>query len=211
MKKNYPAPPILPKSFSGDFYLEDEALIEEIHGFDYDYSYLTCENLVLRRSILEKVTMQRTKLIRFEASNMIFKNCDFSNLEWIGGSFQQSIFENCKLTGCNFAESYLRDCQFKDCVINFGSFSGTNLKNIAFENCQLSDSEFFEVTWKHLFLTNNELTNSNWMRTKLANLDFTTNQFSKIAFSLEQLKGLKVDSFQALTIAAGLGLQIEEG
>ena len=71
MKKNYPAPPILPKNFSEDFYLEDEATIEDVHGTDFDYSYLTCENLVLRRSILEKITMQRTKLYRFEASNVI--------------------------------------------------------------------------------------------------------------------------------------------
>lgn len=49
------------------------------------------------------------------------------------------------------------------------------------------------------------------MRTKLADLDFTSNQFSKIAFSMEQLKGLKVDSYQAMIIAAGLGLQIVEG
>lgn len=210
MKKNYPAPPILPRNFSDDFYLEEEATIEEVHGIGFDYSYLTCENVVLRRSILEKVTLQRAKLIRFEAGNVIFKNCDFSNLEWIGGSFHQVVFESCKLTGCNFAESYLRDCQFKDCVINFGSFSGTNLKNVAFENCQMTDSEFFEVTWKHLFLINNELDNSNWLRTNLAGLDFTTNRFNKIAFSLEQLKGLKVDSYQALTIAAGLGLQIED-
>jgi hypothetical protein len=41
-------------------------------------------------------------------------------------------------------------------------------------------------------------------------LDLTTNQFSKIAFSMEHLKGLKVNSYQAMTIAAGLGLQIEE-
>ena len=95
-------------------------------------------------------------------------------------------------------------------MINFGSYSATNLKNVAFENCQMTDSEFFEVTWKHLFLFNNELDNSNWMRTKLSGLDLTTNQFSKIAFSMEHLKGLKVNSYQAMTIAAGLGLQIEE-
>ncbi len=76
------------KNFSEDFYLEDEATIEDVHGTDFDYSYLTCENLVLRRSILEKITMQRTKLYRFEASNVIFKNCDFSNLEWIGGAIR---------------------------------------------------------------------------------------------------------------------------
>lgn len=210
MNKFYPSPPILPNSFSQDFYLEDEAILEAVHGITMDFSYLTCENLVLRQSILEKVTLQRTKLVRFEASNVRFKNCDFSNLEWIGGSFHQVVFENCKLTGCNFAESYLRDVYFKDCIINFGSFSGTNLKNVAFENCQLSDSEFFEVTWKYLFLTNNELDNSNWLRTKLADLDLSTNQFTRIAFSLEQLKGLKVNGPQALTISAGLGLEIVE-
>lgn len=211
MRKHDPAAPILPATFSTDFYLEDEAIIEAVHGSEVDYSYLTCENLVIRRSILEKVTMQRGKLTRFEAGNVLFKNCDFSNLEWIGGSFHQVVFENCKLTGCNFAESYLRDCRFKDCVINFGSFSGTNLKHVAFENCQMTDSEFFEVTWKYLFLDTNNLENSNWMRTKLSDLDLTSNQFSKIAFSMEQLKGLKVNSYQALTIAAGLGLQIQEG
>ncbi|MDT2613885.1 pentapeptide repeat-containing protein [Enterococcus dongliensis] len=210
MIKHYPASPELPQNFSTDFYLEDEASIEAVHSSELDYSYLTCENLMIRRSILEKITMQRTKLVRFEASNVLFKNCDFSNLEWIGGSFHQVAFENCKLTGCNFAESYLRDCCFTDCLINFGSFSATNLKNVAFENCQLKDSEFFELTWKHLFLVNNELTNSNWQRTRLASLDFTTNQFSKIAFSMEQLNGLKVDSYQALVIAAGLGLQIQD-
>ncbi|MDT2759037.1 pentapeptide repeat-containing protein [Enterococcus xiangfangensis] len=210
MNKNYPVSPNVPQSFSNDFYLEDEASIEAVHGYGLDYSYLVCENLVLRRSILEKVTMQRTKLVRFEANNVFFKNCDFSNIEWIGGSFHQVVFENCKLTGCNFAESYLRDCQFKDCLINFGSFSATNLKNVAFEHCQLNDSEFFEVRWKHLFLVDNELTNSNWMRTKLAELDFTTNRFSKIAFSMDQLKGLKVDTYQAVVIAAGLGLQIKD-
>jgi hypothetical protein len=49
------------------------------------------------------------------------------------------------------------------------------------------------------------------MRKKLSDLDLTSNQFSKIAFLMEQLKGLKVNSYQALTIAAGLGLQIQEG
>lgn len=210
MKKQYPAPPNLPKTFKTDSYFEDEAILEGVHVFEEDDSYLSFENLVLRHSILEKITMQRGKLTRFEAGNVVFKNCDLSNLEWIGGSFHQVFFDNCKLTGCNFAESYLRDCRFKDCVINFGSFSGTNLKNVAFENCQMTDSEFFEVTWKHLFLDRNNLDNSNWMRTNLFDLDLTSNQFSKIAFSMEQLRGVKVNSFQALIIAAGLGLNIAE-
>lgn len=211
MNKNYPKFPQVAQKFSQDFYLEDDAIFEAVHVRDIDYSYLTCENLVLRRSLLEKVTLQRTKLIRFEAGNVIFKHCDFSNLEWIGGSFQQVVFENCKLTGCNFAESYLRDCRFKACLLPFASFSYTNLKHVAFENCQLNDSEFFELSWKHLFLSDNNLDNSNWLRTKLAGIDFTTNQFSRLAFSLEQLKGLKVDAQQALILASALGLEIVEG
>lgn len=57
MTRNYPVPPSLPRSFSNHFYLEDEALIDEVQVVDDDYSYLEFENVIIRRSFLEKVTL----------------------------------------------------------------------------------------------------------------------------------------------------------
>ncbi|EOL44750.1 pentapeptide repeat protein [Enterococcus phoeniculicola] len=210
MKKTTPAAPILPALTNSDIYLEDEAIFQGIHAADLDLSYDTCSNLVIREAHLQRLVMQRTQLERFECSNVIFENCDLSNLEWIAGSFQQVLFKQCKLTGTNFAESYLRDCQFDNCLATLSSFSNTNLKTVTFSNCELTDSEFVEVTWKQLVLEENQLTGSSWFHTKLAHLNLSTNTFDSIALSQEWMKGLIVNQEQAIVIAMGLGLVIED-
>ncbi|WP_369670381.1 pentapeptide repeat-containing protein [Enterococcus lactis] len=210
MKKIEPIPPSLPPLTKGDFYLEDEEILSGLLINGGDQSYLDAKNMVLRESHVQKLTMQKTVLRHFECSNVIFGKCDFSNLEWIGGSFHQVVFHQCKLTGTNFAESYLRDCTFTDCIASMASFSSTNLKAVSFDHCQLEDSEFYEVTWKNLFLSDNQLTGSNWFRTSLKGLDFTTNFFTAIALSQDYLAGLIVNQEQALVIAQALGLQIKD-
>ena len=210
MKKIEPIPPSLPPLTKGDFYLEDEEILSGLLINGGDQSYLDAKNMVLRESHVQKLTMQKTALRHFECSNVIFEKCDFSNLEWIGGSFHQVVFHRCKLTGTNFAESYLRDCTFTDCIASMASFSSTNLKAVSFDHCQLEDSEFYEVTWKNLFLSDNQLTGSNWFRTSLKGLDFTTNFFTAIALSQDYLAGLIVNQEQALVIAQALGLQIKD-
>ena len=210
MKKIEPIPPSLPPLTKGDFYLEDEEILSGLLINGGDQSYLDAKNMVLRESHVQKLTMQKTVLRHFECSNVIFEKCDFSNLEWIGGSFHQVVFHQSKLTGTNFAESYLRDCTFTDCIASMSSFSSTNLKAVSFDHCQLEDSEFYEVTWKNLFLSDNQLTGSNWFRTSLKGLDFTTNFFTTIALSQDYLAGLIVNQEQALVIAQALGLQIKD-
>ena len=204
-----PLAPLLTPPTQTDFYLEDEALFEQLAAENFDYSYLTCRNLVLHDALLKRVTLQKSRLERFEASNVIFRQCDFSNLELLGASLHQVWFDQCKLTGANFAESYLRDCRFTDCVADFTSFSQTNLNATAFETCRLTEAEFYHSRWKDLTLQHCELTRSNWSATKLAQLDFSSNQFDAIAVSQEQLKGAIVTPEQALVFARGLGLVIK--
>ena len=210
MKKTKIKEPLLPSLEEFPVTLKDETLIEQNLLQQQDYSYSHYTNLVIRESHLKQVFWGHSRLERFECSNVIFEKCDLSNLEWIGASFHQVVFKQCKLVGTNFAESFLRDVRFEDCLGNLASFSMTNLKAVAFQDCQLPESEFYELKWQNLNLTGCELTGSNWFRTKLAGLDFTRNSFEQIAFSQELLKGLKVNQEQALIIAAGLGIQIED-
>ena len=55
-------------------------------------------------------------------SNVRFEACDFSNVEWLSGSFHRVTFLRCNLTGTNFADSYLKDCLFEDCKADYASF-----------------------------------------------------------------------------------------
>lgn len=211
MKIKKPVAPILPKLTETDFIsLDDEIIIEGLSLKDQDLSYQDIRNLVFRECRFEKITMNRNHLDRFECSNVIFDHCDLSNTEWIGASFHQVHFRQCKLTGTNFAESYLRDCFFEECIADYASFSATNQKVIEFQQTSLNDTEFVEVTWNNLLFDSCSLTGSNWFHTKLSGLDLTKSTFEKIAFSKELLQGLNVTQEQALTIAANLGLVIND-
>ncbi|HHY21619.1 MAG TPA: hypothetical protein GX525_07005 [Bacilli bacterium] len=208
MKNKQPLAPYLSSLQTGNFYLEDEAAFSDFYIHNEDHSYSSAANVILRSCHVERMTLQNVQLERFDCSNVIFEKCDLSNLEWMGGSFHQVIFRQCKLIGTNFAESMLRDCMFEDCVANMSSFSNTNLNTVTFSFCDLEESDFYDVTWKNLQLKKNSLTGSNWFYTKLSTLDLTTHTFEKIALSQELLKGLVVNTEQALVIALGLGIVI---
>lgn len=205
-----PAPPQLPSLTSADFFIEDEAFFEGQQFVLADYSYLAAKNMIIRQSTLEKITLHKARLDNFEASNVIFYNCDFSNIEWLKASFHQVVFEQCKLTGANFAESYLRDCKFHDCLCDFTSFSQSNLKFVQFSQCRLTESEFYNIKWQHLTLSQNDLTRSNWGHTSLNKLDFSQNEFQQIFLDYTALRGLVVNPQQVLVIATSCGLVIKD-
>lgn len=203
--------PILPRLGQleeDNLFLEDEIIFEGKRFIGGDCSYESVHNLVLKQCYLEKIVMQKSRLERFEASNVIFDRCDFSNLEWISGSFHQVEFRQCKLIGTNFADSFLRDCKFVDCIANLSFFSSTNLKFVNFDRCELNDSDFFNVKWKNLSLIDSELNRSNWMKTKMKDLNLSKSYFDQIALTIEDIHGLKVNTGQALVISMGVGLKI---
>lgn len=210
MKQKNPSPPILPILTDSYLDIEEEAVFDGAHFVQEDLSYSTGENIILRGCQLDNVRLHKARFDRFECSNVVFNHCDLSNIEWFGASLHQVVFNNCKLTGANFADSYLRDCQFTDCIGEFSSFSNGNFKVVHFENCRLSQSEFNELTWQHVQFRNCDLDDSNWFFTKLKGLDLRGNYFEKIALSQELVRGLIVNQQQAVVIAAGLGLHIEE-
>jgi uncharacterized protein YjbI with pentapeptide repeats len=203
-------PPNLPTLHAESFFLENEKVFSSINSEGGELSGDAARNMILKNSRIKKLIMHSTELELFECSDVIFENCDFSNLEWIRGSFQRVIFKDCKLIGVNFAEGFLRDCQFIDCIANLASFSDTKIKDVQFQNCRLTGADFYGLDWKNLGFSGSDLSESSWFKTKLAGLDLTGNEFEQIGLSMELLRGLIVDQEQAITIARGLGVIIRE-
>lgn len=191
-------------------YLETEELIVNQLLQEQDFSYQEAQSVGFQTCQISKTNFSGCQLTSFEAQDVLFDHCDFSNAVMIGGSFHRVIFKNCKLTGTNFAESLLKDCQFIECINDFSSYSYGNLKIVQFQDCSLKDSDLHEVRWQHLELVNCALTGSSWFNTELANLNLATCQFDKIALSQDLIKGLTVNQEQALIIALGFGLIIDD-
>lgn len=197
------------ENFSPEF-LEDELMIK--HHFIKDTTYTSnhYQSLIFEKNHFKKVNLSGHTLDRFECVDCLFESCDFSNVEWIGGSFHRTIFKNCKLTGANFAESLLQNCQFIDCTINYASFNFSQLKRVIFTNCELNESEFSDLKWLHLELTDCQLNKSNWIGTQLTDLNLSSCQFETISISPDLIKGFIVNYEQAITIGLTLGLVLDE-
>lgn len=191
-------------------YLETDELIVNHVINEQDYAYQEGSAVGFQTCHISKTSFSGCQLNGFEAQDVIFEHCDFSNAVFIGGSFHRVLFKNCKLTGTNFAESLLKDCQFSDCINDFTSYSYANLKIVHFQDCSLKDSDLHEMRWQHLQLTQCQLTGSSWFNTELSGLNFSTCTFDKIAVSQDQVKGLTVNQEQALIIVLGFGLIIDD-
>lgn len=188
----------------------EEDLISQMSLVEYEYPYQEATQVCFEQSHFQKVNLAGSHFGRFECVDLIFENCDLSNVEWIEASFHRVQFINCKLIGTNFADSILHDCLFENCIAEYASFSYSKIKHVAFKDTPLIDAEFFETTWHSLTFENCPLTGSNWFNTKLNGLNFRTCPFDKISLSQELLAGLKINQEQAITIAGGLGLLIED-
>lgn len=190
--------------------LKDEDLLVCYQIDELDYTNQVVNFVALDTCRVSKTLFINSTLKSFEVQDTIFDHCDFSNTEMIGSSFHRVIFKNCKLTGANFAEGMLVDCQFIDCVADFSTFSYTNLKIVSFTESSLRESDFFEMKWQHLQFDHCELTASSWFNTSLAGLNLANSSFEKLAFSQELLRGLTINQEQAITIALGMGINIDE-
>ena len=79
---------------------------------------------------------------------------------------------------------------FKDCLLEKSRFLENNMDNVNFNNCDLISTEIF--------------------RTSLNKIDLSTSKIEGIAIDTYSIKGVVVNSYQALLLSKILGIIIKE-
>ncbi|MGX6990390.1 pentapeptide repeat-containing protein [Pseudolactococcus reticulitermitis] len=193
---------------SNDLILAEEAYFDGHHYKDSKADRSFCERVCFRQSIFTNCDFSGVDFASFECLDVVFNHCDLSNVVWLSGVFHRVEFNNCRMTGANFAESVLHNYVFNNALLNYSSFNFAKFKNVLFQESPMQDSEFTEVTYTNLQFQSCELTASNWAQTPMNQLDFSNSTFEHLTYSLERIKGLKVNPSQALTLATSLGIRI---
>lgn len=203
--------PKLPTQLDTDliFPNEEESLIEHaaFRQMAFPGEYL---RYTIKKCHFQHCDFTQSRFQQLELQDVIFTQCDLSNLEWIGTSIHRVQFVDCKLFGTNLAESFLQDCLFKNCLADYASFNFSKLKNVRLLQCSNQFCEFSEIDWKHWELIETKLTDSRWLHTNLNQLDLSTCSFEKIGFSSDKISGLILNQEQALIIAMSLGIIIHD-
>ena len=150
-----------------------------------------------------------SKMQRNYFSDVIFENCDLSNVDWREANFFRVLFQNCKMVGANFAElsahhvecrqGNLQYANLNDGIFQEVSWIDSSLKQVGFCNCHLKKTTF----------TNCSLAESELLATSLQDIDLRSCDIQGIQLSGPELRGAIVDVFQAADLARFLGLVVK--
>lgn len=74
------------------------------------------------RVMFRNVTVTSSALEQAEFTDIIFENCDFSNVDFSGSLVHRTEFRKCKIIGADFSLSILQNVQLTDCIGDYTNF-----------------------------------------------------------------------------------------
>ena len=143
--------------------------------------------------------------------NVVFEYCDFRRID-----MTDIIFENCDLSNINFpysslyrVEFTLKSVVFKNCLGRYSNFAFSKFSGVSIENSDFSFAVFQEIKNETLLLDSNNLTKSVFTGTSLNNVDFTNSDIDGIEVRLKDVYGGTFSANQALDLSKLMGISIK--
>lgn len=142
--------------------------------------------------------------------DVVFKNCDISNVRFIDTTIYRVKFENCKLFGTNFIDSSLNHITIKDSMCSLINITSTKLKNVELLNSNFKESTILECNIKNIILNSIDFTNSEILNTPLKDIDLSNTNLLNLNTDLYSIKGMIINQYQAMDLIQILGVKIKE-
>lgn len=146
--------------------------------------------------------------LKADFTDIMFSSCDLSNCTFSECTFHRVEFEHCKLTGSGFAEAYIRNTTFNQSKCSYIDLSRSNTKAVQFLECDMANAHISYSKLSAVF-KDCSLLGSNLFHTPLQGLNFTSCNIQGICVAIEDLKGVIVNSEQAVDLSILLGLVVE--
>ena len=141
--------------------------------------------------------------------DVIFENCDFSNCLMMENSFMRVEIKDSKFVGCNFTDSRLYHLICENSIFQYANFNSATIEDTIFDKSDLTKSFFDNCNFKNVYFENSKLIETSFFKTKLKDIDVSSCEFSGITTSIEDVKGLIVNNFQAIELSKLLGIVIK--
>lgn len=197
--------------------INEENLVQVNH-LDCDNYESSCFENVEVNDALESITFMECKFHKVTFTNAInkvlfmdciFDHCDFSNLDMQENVFRRVKFMQCRFTGTDMSSSTLQDTLLQDCEASYFNASGTTCKTTEFIRNRFVESYFNMIKHNNLKIQECNLVSSEWLNTKFEGLDLSDSLIDGILVNAENLKGVIVNSMQAIELAKLLGIIVK--
>ena len=149
----------------------------------------------------------------FRGIVVTFRNCDLSNADLTGCSFQRVEFLDCKLMGTNLSEATMQHVAFERCKAEFANFALGRLRFVAHGQGVMRGAVFDECRLEKVAFSRCDLTQGEFRGTRLRGLSFADSDIRGMRVGEVdsfELKGLKINALQAVDLVRLLGVEVEE-
>lgn len=188
-------------SFLDIFNTEDLLLKNKLIENEFDEEQ-QIEHPFVEQSIFNHVTLTKSSLYKFEATDVVFNNCDFSNCNLEEAVFLRCEFNNCKMLGINLNNAYISTCIFDHSTLDLASINHVQIKHCQFLESSLQDVGFTDNKLTKTTFNDCQLNQISTYGTSLKGLDLSLNSFELIEADFASLRGVIVNEQQAALLAA---------
>lgn len=189
-------------------FLSDEVDIEFYLFQNQTLSDVDIALVEIRGCIFVNCKFVNCHFFKADFTDIVFNSCDLSNCTFSECTFHRVEFESCKLTGSGFGEAYLRNTTFNQSKCSYIDLSRSNIKATQFLNCDMANTHISYSKLSAVF-KDCSLSGSNLFHTPLHGLNFTSCNIEGICVAIEDLKGVIVNSAQAIDLSVLMGLVVE--
>jgi uncharacterized protein YjbI with pentapeptide repeats len=174
-----------------------------------DFSGSQAENLIFDTVQLSNVNLSATELVDVRITDAIFDTCDFANSQWKELSCLRVKLTGCRITGMRCNESCLSSVLFSHTNLRLAQFRFAEFERVRFEHCDLAGADFYSADLRNAVFVDCELTEAQFCGAKLAGADIRGSRIEGLQIMPENLKGLIVDSLQAVLLSSVVGLVVK--
>ncbi|MDH6358217.1 pentapeptide repeat-containing protein [Parabacteroides sp. PF5-9] len=171
------------------------------------------ERLIIYGCLFSNCIFTDSHFRKAQLNDVVFKNCDLSNIHLSGSSFTRVEFNGCKLTGTNLSETQLNHVLFRECRGEYINLSGSNQRNVFYQRCNLRGGAFDNCVIHEVGFETCNLVEAEFYQTALKGVDLSDSEIAGIRVSTvvsPELRGVTVNTLQALELANLLGVKIRE-
>ena len=177
---------------------------------DNSTSNINFNNVTIDSCKFINIDFNNIELSNVSLVDVIFEHCNLSNKVFNKCGIHRVIFKDCKLTGCDFSFSSLNNIEFIDTTFRYGNLSYAKLKNISLKNCDLTELSLIETKIENLNFDNCNLTRADIYNTCMNKVDLSNSNIDNIKVDINSIKGVIVNSYQAISIVSLLGIEVKD-
>lgn len=148
-----------------------------------------------------------------QLADVVFRNCDLSNVRFSDCGFHRVEFIECKLVGADLSESTFFHVLFQGCKAELMNLSEGKFRFVRFSDSLLRSASLDRCSFERVEFSACDLTLAELHRTPLRGVSLADSRIDGIRVVevvSRELKGLKVTRLQASELARMLGIEIEE-